>query len=203
MKVIACVTGNPATELQVLSNSSARSLRPVGFLPFTLPSVMSVSCSSRLFSWMSLWHQQKLELVALRVKIRASLLQTLNKIPKFWVICLSLKQKIWPEDKIGFNPIWAPLCDCGQFISTLHPWLLYSKERCSVSAKEAMPISTMIYKYICVCTCGYMYTQTHTCIHTHPSTEKTQLNYQADSFVHFLIQATHIYSAPILFQILF
>jgi len=50
MKVIACVTGNPAIELQVLSGSSARSLRPVSFLPFTLPSVMSVSCSSRLSS---------------------------------------------------------------------------------------------------------------------------------------------------------
>lgn len=82
MKVIACVTGNPATELQVLSNSSARSLRPVGFLPFTLPSVMSVSCSSRLFSWMSLCHQQKLELVALRVKNKSFPSANIDQNPK-------------------------------------------------------------------------------------------------------------------------
>lgn len=70
-----------------------------------------------------------------------------------------------------------------------------------MSAKEVMPIFTMVYKHmcihICICisiyvfACGHMYTGVYSYMHTH--LQRKQLNYQADSFVHLLIQSTHIY----------
>lgn len=163
---------------------------------------MSDSCSSRLSSWMSLWLQQKLELVVIRIQKRASLLQILNKIPKFWVICLSLSQKIWPQDKFGFKPIWASLCNCGSLNSMLQPWLLYSEGSVAwVLRKQRQYLLWYINIFVFVCVGICMHdTYMHTC---NPATEKTQLNYQADSFFHWLIQETHTYSAPFFFQILF
>ena len=113
------------------------------WLLFTLPSGMSASHASRLFSWLSLWHQQKLELDAALVLLRLRIgllflkhfyfLQALNKIPKFWVICPPLSYMWKLDHKEGWASknwcFWAVVLE-----NTLESLLVY-KETQSVHLK--------------------------------------------------------------------
>lgn len=120
--------------LQVWSSRSIRSLSSVAYFLFTLPSGMSASYAGRLFSWLSFWHQQKIELgaalVTLRLRIRLLFLKYWTKSQSSGLYAHHWIKKIWPDGEIGFKPIRAPLYNCDWVNSTLNPWLLHNEHKC-------------------------------------------------------------------------
>lgn len=54
-------------------------------------------------------------------------------------------KKLWPDDKVSFKPVWAPLCNYRWVNSILNPWLIHS--RGGIPAEKGMPIPTMMFKY--------------------------------------------------------
>ena len=112
-----CVAGKPMVGLQAWSSTSVRLLNLVGYFLFTLPSGMSASHASRLFSWLSLWHQQKLELdaalVLLRLRIGLLFLKHWTKsrsselYAHHWVICESWTIKKAEHQRIDAFELWC------------------------------------------------------------------------------------------------
>lgn len=112
MNLLPYVNERPRSQDSGLIQQLIQVIRhPVGFLLFTLSSVMSTSCLSRLSSCLSL-RCQKLELdtglVTMRVRIRASLPQTLNKILAFRIICSSLNQKHDQQKRLALSQLGDP-----------------------------------------------------------------------------------------------
>ena len=117
MNPMPWVTGKPMVGLQAWSSTSVSLLNLVGYFLFTLPSRMSASHASRLFSWLSLWYQQKLELDAAMVmlSLRTGLLflkhwtksQSSELYAHHWVICESRTIKKAEHQRIDAFKLWC------------------------------------------------------------------------------------------------